>query len=153
MPKKGPGHCRYTLITDRQVLDCFQYGAAQAGYQTQLTYSQDFSLWKRSGYELVKLRSVVALLHACIHTHLHSGKFLPFKTPLGPRYNSQIPEECQFNISMLTGYVESLGMRLGMVVDLTKTDRFYDKRDLQEMGVGHYKLKCEGYVPVSRCTC
>lgn len=47
---------------------------------------------------------------------------------------------------MLVGYVQSLGMKLGMVVDLTKTDRFYDKRELQQMNIGHYKLKCEGYV-------
>ena len=47
---------------------------------------------------------------------------------------------------MLVGYVQSLGMKLGMVVDLTKTDRFYDKRELQQKNIGHYKLKCEGYV-------
>lgn len=47
---------------------------------------------------------------------------------------------------MLVGYVQSLGMKLGMVVDLTKTDRFYDKRELQQRNIGHYKLKCEGYV-------
>jgi len=45
---------------------------------------------------------------------------------------------------MLLSSVECMQMRMGLVVDLTKTDRFYDKRMLTEIGIGHYKLKCEG---------
>ena len=41
-------------------------------------------------------------------------------------------------------YVEDMQLRMGLVVDLTKTDRYYDKRALTEVGIGHYKLKCEG---------
>ena len=47
---------------------------------------------------------------------------------------------------MLVGYIAALGLRVGVVIDLTKTDRFYDKRELLEQGIGHYKLKCEGFV-------
>ena len=50
----------------------------------------------------------------------------------------------KFDIPMLLSYVETMELRMGLVVDLTKTDRFYDKRDLTEVGIGHYKLKCEG---------
>lgn len=73
-----------------------------------------------------------------------SGKFIPFKAPLSSRYDQDIPEGDKFDIPMLLSYVEAMQLRLGLVVDLTKTDRFYDKRTLTEFGIGHYKLKCEG---------
>ncbi len=72
------------------------------------------------------------------------GRFLPFKTPLSSRYDEDVPEANKFDISMLLSSVEGLQLRMGLVVDLTKTDRFYDKRALTEIGIGHYKLKCEG---------
>ncbi len=69
---------------------------------------------------------------------------MPFKTPLSSQYDQDIPESNRFDIRMLLNYVEATQLRMGLVVDLTKTDRFYDKRDLTELGIGHYKLKCEG---------
>ena len=45
---------------------------------------------------------------------------------------------------MLVSYVESMGRRMGLVVDLTKTDRYYDKRELMDRNIGHHKIVCEG---------
>ncbi len=74
-----------------------------------------------------------------------TGKFLPFKTPLSSQYDGEVPEENRFGVPMLVMYTEALGHRLGLVIDLTKTDRYYDKRALtDERGIGHYKLQCEG---------
>lgn len=73
------------------------------------------------------------------------GKFLPFKTPLSSRYDAEVPEDKRFDVAMLVSYVESLQLRLGLVVDLTKTDRFYDKRSLAQFSICHHKLQCEGY--------
>lgn len=72
------------------------------------------------------------------------GKFLPFKAPLSSRYDHDVSEGNRFDVTMLLSYVEAMQLRMGLVVDLTKTDRFYDKRSLTELGIGHYKLKCEG---------
>ncbi len=47
---------------------------------------------------------------------------------------------------MLLSYMDAMQLHMGLVIDLTKTDRFYDKRSLTEKGIGHYKLKCEGLV-------
>ena len=85
----------------------------------------------------------------CLICHLpiaspFAGMFLPFKTPLSSRYDDDVPESDKFDIPMLLSYVEAMHSRMGLVVDLTKTDRFYDKRNLTEKGIGHYKLKCEG---------
>ena len=85
------------------------------------------------------------LLHIIIK---FAGKFLPFKSPLSSRYDKDIPEGNKFDIPMLLQYAEAMQLQMGLVIDLTKTDRFYDKRSLTERGIGHYKLKCEGLVSV-----
>ena len=50
------------------------------------------------------------------------GKFLPFKTPLSGSF-VDMREGCQFSPEMLLEAVEGRGLRMGLVVDLTKTDR------------------------------
>lgn len=46
---------------------------------------------------------------------------------------------------MLVMYVEAMQLRMGLVIDLTKTGRYYDKRELVDhRNIGHYKLQCEG---------
>ena len=77
------------------------------------------------------------------------GKFLPFKTPLSSRYDVEIPEGDRFDVDMLVTYVAGMQLRMGLVVDLTKTDRFYDKRTLAQYNIGHHKLQCEGCVYLS----
>ncbi len=76
--------------------------------------------------------------------NLFSEKFLPFKTPLSSRYDPELPEDARFNIDMIVSYVESKQLRMGLVVDLTKTDRFYDKQTLLDRSIGYHKLQCEG---------
>lgn len=75
---------------------------------------------------------------------LIAGKFLPFKTPLGPTYNDSIPEENRFDVSMLFAYMNSRQVKLGMVIDLTNTHRFYDKDQIEKNGARHFKLQCKG---------
>ena len=76
------------------------------------------------------------------------GKFLPFKTPLDSRYDSQLLEGDRFQIKMLADSVTAKQLKMGLVIDLTKTNRFYDKAEVVELQIVHYKLKCEGYVGV-----
>lgn len=74
-----------------------------------------------------------------------ADKFLAFKTPLGPRYDDDIPEANRFQLPMLFAYLQSLKVRLGLVIDLTKTSRFYDKREVEKAGIKHVKMQCEGH--------
>ena len=73
-----------------------------------------------------------------------SEKFLPFKSPLSAEYDASLSEEYRFHVDMLIQYVEAMGQRMGLVVDLTKSYRYYDKQELQDHGIGHYKILCEG---------
>lgn len=90
------------------------------------------------------LTYVIPTYSISVYCWLAPGKFLPFKTPLGSRYDQLVPEDRRFNVEMLVAYMEALERRMGMVIDLTKTDRFYDKQELADRHIGHYKLKCEG---------
>ncbi|XDV42397.1 hypothetical protein PO909_011069 [Leuciscus waleckii] len=72
-----------------------------------------------------------------------AGKFLPMKTMLGPRYDDKVPEENRFHPSMLSNYLKSL--KMGLLVDLTNTSRFYDRAEIEKEGIKYVKLSCKGH--------
>nr|XP_048701006.1 mRNA-capping enzyme isoform X3 [Caretta caretta] len=74
-----------------------------------------------------------------------AGKFLPLKTMLGPRYDEQVAEENRFHPSMLSNYLRSLKVKMGLLVDLTNTTRFYDRNDIEKEGIKYIKLQCKGH--------
>uniref|UniRef100_A0A8D0G5D8 mRNA-capping enzyme n=1 Tax=Sphenodon punctatus TaxID=8508 RepID=A0A8D0G5D8_SPHPU len=74
-----------------------------------------------------------------------AGKFLPLKTMLGPRYDDQVAEENRFHPSMLSNYLKSLKVKMGLLVDLTNTTRFYDRNDIEKEGITYIKLQCKGH--------
>lgn len=74
-----------------------------------------------------------------------AGKFLPLKTMLGPRYDEQVAEENRFHPSMLSNYLKSLKVKMGLLVDLTNTTRFYDRNDIEKEGIKYIKLQCKGH--------
>ncbi|XP_032999286.1 mRNA-capping enzyme isoform X2 [Lacerta agilis] len=74
-----------------------------------------------------------------------AGKFLPLKTMLGPKYDDQVAEECRFHPSMLSNYLKSLKVKMGLLIDLTNTTRFYDRSDIEKDGIAYIKLQCKGH--------
>ncbi|TKS76287.1 mRNA-capping enzyme [Collichthys lucidus] len=75
----------------------------------------------------------------------YRSKFLPMKTMLGPRYDDQVAEENRFHPSMLSNYLKSLKVKMGLLVDLTNTTRFYERGDIEKEGVKYVKLQCRGH--------
>uniref|UniRef100_A0A3P8YLJ9 mRNA-capping enzyme n=1 Tax=Esox lucius TaxID=8010 RepID=A0A3P8YLJ9_ESOLU len=73
------------------------------------------------------------------------GKFLPMKTMLGPQYDDKVPEENRFHPNMLSQYLKSLKVKMGLLVDLTNTSRFYDRNEIEKEGVKYVKLQCKGH--------
>ncbi|XP_026173837.1 mRNA-capping enzyme isoform X2 [Mastacembelus armatus] len=74
-----------------------------------------------------------------------AGKFLPMKTMLGPRYDDQVAAEYRFHPSMLSNFLKSLKVKMGLLVDLTNTTRFYDRSDIEKEGITYVKLQCKGH--------
>ncbi|GAB1610713.1 mRNA-capping enzyme [Argonauta hians] len=73
------------------------------------------------------------------------GKFLPFKTPLDSKYNSLIADKFKFDVSLLFGSVKHYNMKIGLWIDLTNTDRFYDNSTVEKEDCNYFKLKCRGH--------
>ncbi|RDD38378.1 mRNA-capping enzyme [Trichoplax sp. H2] len=84
-----------------------------------------------------------------------AGKFLPFKVPLDSRYNDQIPIEDRFDINMLFQFTNAYKINLGLIIDLTNTDRFYSKSEVESNNAGYLKLRLKGHGEVpspDQCT-
>lgn len=64
---------------------------------------------------------------------------------LGPRYDDQVAEENRFHPSMLSNFLKSLKVKMGLLVDLTNTTRFYDRDDIEKEGITYAKLQCKGH--------
>ncbi|XP_014662100.1 PREDICTED: mRNA-capping enzyme-like [Priapulus caudatus] len=76
---------------------------------------------------------------------LIGDKFLPFKTPLDSRYDDQVPEEFRFPVSMLFMSLNSYKVKAGIWIDLTNTNRFYDKAEVEKTSTKYLKLQCRGF--------
>lgn len=74
-----------------------------------------------------------------------NGKFIAFKTFLDDKFSSQVPLEDNFQFPMLKSYVQGNKAELGLIIDLTNTNRFYNKSVIEQNGVGYCKLACRGH--------
>lgn len=78
-------------------------------------------------------------------SNLIGDKFLAFKTFLDSRYDNDVPEENRWELQMLLGYLYRNKKTLGLVIDLTNTNRFYNRNELDECGVQYKKINCRGH--------
>lgn len=72
-------------------------------------------------------------------------KFVAFKTPLSAAFRPQMDLQNIFEPEMLFDYMKRLKLRMGLWIDLTNTDRFYDRRAIEAKGVQYIKLCCRGH--------
>ncbi|KAG7266881.1 hypothetical protein CRUP_027944 [Coryphaenoides rupestris] len=64
---------------------------------------------------------------------------------LGSKYDDKVKEENRFHPSMLANFLKSLKVKMGLLVDLTNTTRFYERSDIEKDGVKYLKLPCKGH--------
>lgn len=74
-------------------------------------------------------------------------KFVPFKTPLCDLYDPYVSEVYRFYPKMILRAfnIEAVG-KIGLWIDLTNTDRFYDKKEIEDQNIRYVKLNCKGLV-------
>lgn len=72
-------------------------------------------------------------------------KFLAFKTPLKDDYDSQMPIECCFSPDMIFQIMKTYKVKIGLWIDLTNTNRFYDRGEIEDNGCQYVKLQCRGH--------
>lgn len=55
--------------------------------------------------------------------------------------------DVEFDVVMLS----SPQVKMGLLVDLTNTSRFYDRADIEKEGIKYVKLSCKGYMILFFC--
>ncbi|KAJ6992975.1 mRNA-capping enzyme [Populus alba x Populus x berolinensis] len=69
---------------------------------------------------------------------------VPSKVPLGEAYNDCIPPGQRYSFKQVIHQQRVLGRKLGLVIDLTNTTRYYSTVDLKKEGIKHVKIYCKG---------
>lgn len=70
---------------------------------------------------------------------------VPCKVPLGARWMREVDETTRFTPADAVEMAhETCGRRVGMVVDLTFSTKYYDPVEWTRLGVRHVKIKCRG---------
>ncbi|KAM3693145.1 hypothetical protein ACJW31_08G144200 [Castanea mollissima] len=70
------------------------------------------------------------------------GFIVPSKVPLCDSF--KVPHEKRFSFKQLIQKQRVLGRKIGLVVDLTNTTRYYPVWDLKNEGIKHVKIQCKG---------
>lgn len=73
---------------------------------------------------------------------LHA-RFIPFKTPLDEKFKNLNSDDL-FTPQMIIKSQEDANQKIGLWIDLTNTDRYYDKRIVENAGIEYFKLSCNG---------
>ncbi|CAH8562972.1 unnamed protein product [Dicrocoelium dendriticum] len=68
--------------------------------------------------------------------------FIPFKTPLDSKFDHFIQPEQIFHVDDMFRLAEPY--KLGVIVDLTKSKRFYHRREVVDNNCKYVKIECKG---------
>ncbi|EFO19544.1 hypothetical protein LOAG_08948 [Loa loa] len=74
--------------------------------------------------------------------------FLPFKTPLCKLYDEQIEKKWQFHPRDVFAYKfrgAEPGARIGLWIDLTKTNRYYSRKEVEKRNCIYKKIPMKGH--------
>ncbi|KAJ0520295.1 putative mRNA (guanine-N(7)-)-methyltransferase [Helianthus annuus] len=69
---------------------------------------------------------------------------IPSKVPLGESFNDKIPYNKRYSPQQAIRHQRSLGRELGLVIDLTNTNRYYRESDWTREGIKYLKIRCAG---------
>ncbi|CAH1257618.1 DUSP11 [Branchiostoma lanceolatum] len=75
---------------------------------------------------------------------MEGTRFISFKVPLKMGICSNLPSEDRFTIPDMIQHISDQGARLGIVIDLTFTTRYYNKQDIAEAGIKYEKIFTAG---------
>ncbi|CAJ0591841.1 unnamed protein product [Cylicocyclus nassatus] len=71
--------------------------------------------------------------------------FFPFKTPLCSLYDDQIDKRLRFHPEDVFNHPAVRGKKIGLWVDLTKTDRYYFIKEVESHGCTYRKMPLAGH--------
>ncbi|KAK9842283.1 hypothetical protein WJX81_004542 [Elliptochloris bilobata] len=71
-------------------------------------------------------------------------RVVPIKVPLGRRFDSVLSDNERFSPQLIIEHLEGRGIKVGLVLDLTNTWRYYDPNEWLDRGIDHRKIQCRG---------
>ncbi|KAK9804496.1 hypothetical protein WJX73_010638 [Symbiochloris irregularis] len=77
-------------------------------------------------------------------TEIREVRIVPVKAPLSTKFNSVIPPSKRFTPADVVSELQTFNLRVGLVLDLTNTYRYYDSEEWEQMGVQYLKIHCRG---------
>ncbi|XP_071723071.1 uncharacterized protein [Rutidosis leptorrhynchoides] len=72
------------------------------------------------------------------------GCIVPSKVPLGESFNDCIVPGKRYSFRQVIHQQRVLGRKLGLVIDLTNTTRYYSVNDWKKEGIKYVKINCKG---------
>ncbi|KAK9755552.1 hypothetical protein RND81_01G034000 [Saponaria officinalis] len=69
---------------------------------------------------------------------------IPSKVPLGESFNDAIAPGKRYSFRQVFHMSRVKNFKLGMVVDLTNTDRYYSTSEFKKEGLKYLKIRCQG---------
>lgn len=72
------------------------------------------------------------------------GCIIPSKVPLGETFNEFVLPGKRYSFRQVIHQQRVLGRKLGLVIDLTNTTRYYPVSDWKKEGIKHVKFNCKG---------
>jgi len=80
-------------------------------------------------------------------TTIAEDLFVVFKTPLDFKFNKQVHSKKRFNTDMVFSVLAERKVDLGLWIDLTNTDQYYDRSAVECMNCEYVKIFCTGKKP------
>uniref|UniRef100_A0A914CC28 Tyrosine specific protein phosphatases domain-containing protein n=1 Tax=Acrobeloides nanus TaxID=290746 RepID=A0A914CC28_9BILA len=75
---------------------------------------------------------------------ISNARFIAFKTPLKQSFFKE-NDAMRFEVINVISSLRNLESTLGLVIDLTNTDRYYDSQLWSSHGIQYVKLRCPGH--------
>lgn len=89
------------------------------------------------------------LKYDAVGRHMPSTRFIAFKTPLHSDYfhssGQNFKPEQIFETQSLVKYAADQGKELGLIIDLTATDKYYNPQEFEKFGIEYIKIRCMGH--------
>lgn len=75
-------------------------------------------------------------------------RFIPFKVPLKEQLLRvhDVSEEDWFTPTIMINKMKEQDKEIGLIIDLTNTNRYYDSKEITNAGIGYVKIFTEGKV-------
>uniref|UniRef100_A0A1I8NXI8 Uncharacterized protein n=1 Tax=Stomoxys calcitrans TaxID=35570 RepID=A0A1I8NXI8_STOCA len=77
-----------------------------------------------------------------VGNRIDGTRFVAFKVPLNPHVFNESEKDIRFDVKMLLEQIPNLGV----IIDLTNTNRYYDAKFFKQEGIEHQKLMIPGHV-------